>query len=286
MGQAGLQLAVALELMQTYLLIIDDVMDVSEQRRGQATLHETYRTFHHFGRHDANMSALTIGLYTQHVAAEVLANIDAPASELSQTQAIVHKNLEITGLGQLQDIASRWVDDSEGEFESGLYEQKTGYYTFVNPIEAGLVLAGGHDVIDDCRTFGLPAGVAYQMYNDSLGVFDSDIDDPSAAVPDDIRGRKYTVLVHSLVQTCSESERSELRGIFRKRSVSDTDALRIIQLMRQHHIDDINRQQIQAYVDQAKQAAMNAHSWDQLFARELGSIVDWLTGAMHSDLLK
>lgn len=192
---AGIQLGIALELMQAYLLIVDDVMDRSDTRRGEPALHKLYRddTTH---THQADMIAINIGLLGQHLASMCVANINAPAEQLLQVSQLMQRNIAATAFGQLDDISTVFGDAVSEADIIQKYTLKSSYYTFVNPLQIGLALAGAASEKDlqACVAFGVPAGVAFQLHDDVLGVF-GDSSQTGKQNLDDIREGKLTVLL-------------------------------------------------------------------------------------------
>ena len=104
-AEAGLSLAAVIELMHDYLLILDDVMDRSATRRGLPTVHEQYkRQFSYIGadEFEADMMAVNVGLLVQHIASWSLSRMDVNTKIVQQ---IMHRNIGITGFGQMADVA-------------------------------------------------------------------------------------------------------------------------------------------------------------------------------------
>ena len=49
---------------------------------------------------------------------------------------------------------------------------KTAYYTFINPLKIGAILAGANNrFLDQIEKFALPIGIAFQIHDDILGLF-------------------------------------------------------------------------------------------------------------------
>jgi geranylgeranyl pyrophosphate synthase len=99
----GIKAASAIELIQDYLLVVDDVMDLSEFRRGGPTTHRFYKK-EGFDDHTAKMLAINIGLLAQHLANLIMCRINAKDELVLKAIEIMHKNIELTGLGQMDDL--------------------------------------------------------------------------------------------------------------------------------------------------------------------------------------
>ncbi|MGH7241528.1 MAG: polyprenyl synthetase family protein, partial [Candidatus Saccharimonadales bacterium] len=154
----GVQLGAVLELMQSYLLIIDDVMDRSPLRRGAPSLHMLYQEAGS-DEHEAGMLAISVGLIAQHLGSLSLQQLAVPAEARLQVMGLMHRNMAITGFGQFDDVAHVNLSRPAKVDIVDTYRKKTSYYTFVNPLQLGFALAGKADAatLRDCEAYGLPA---------------------------------------------------------------------------------------------------------------------------------
>ncbi|HWT55997.1 MAG TPA: polyprenyl synthetase family protein [Candidatus Microsaccharimonas sp.] len=219
-AEQAIQLGVVLELVHSYLLIIDDVMDESSLRRGLPTIHEVYLR-DGVTRHEAEMLAVNVGLLAQHLAGLLLSRIDVPAENLRAATSWLHRNVAITGVGQLDDLRQRPATGAVGDSTVlRKYLQKTSYYTFVNPLQLGLVLGGKADTeqLQAAERFGEPAGIAFQIRDDYLSLWGAD-----TAKLDDIREGKYTLFVDDALKHASSPEQQKLRAILGNPAASEAD---------------------------------------------------------------
>lgn len=211
---AGLRAAVALELAQSYLLIIDDVMDHSVLRRGLPTVHMLYRGEQTLiDDHSADMQAVNAGLIAQHLMNLALSGLDTDGENVARATRILHQNLAATGFGQIEDMYQSVETRAAEAAIVRKYELKCGYYTFVCPLQVGLALGGVHDdeALESIVPFGLAAGVAFQLTDDIVGVFgESSTTGKSQA--DDIEEGKYTVLVQYALTHANEKDKQFLLG--------------------------------------------------------------------------
>ena len=164
-AEAGLSLAAVIELMHDYLLILDDVMDRSATRRGLPTVHEQYqKQFSQVGADgfESDMMAINVGLLVQHIASWSLSRMDVNTKIVQQ---IMHRNIGITGFGQMADVAGTITRPTTSEQIIKKYYKKSSIYTFVNPLLCALALAGDTDETaqQQVEAFGLPAGLAFQL---------------------------------------------------------------------------------------------------------------------------
>lgn len=211
LGAPGLAIGVALELLQSYLLIIDDVMDRSVSRRGQPTVHRLY--MQEPGRRitprEADMLAVNVGLIAQHAANLALLAAPETPAHIASALRQVHTNIAATGFGQLDDLVQTPQRPVRRAAVIRKYRLKSSYYTFINPLQAGLALAGKDDgpLQERVERFGAAAGIAFQLHDDYLGIFGT----AATGKPntDDIREGKYTLLMqHALAHAAPDDART------------------------------------------------------------------------------
>lgn len=273
-SESGLRLAVVLELMHAYLLVVDDVMDRSSQRRGLPTVHEQYRKDFMNVRpteFDAGMVAVSVGLFIQHLASWVMAGV---SSDVVLHRAL-HRFLAVTCLGQITDVsAAGGADVSAEEIVRG-YQQKSSMYTFVNPLVCALALAGRYRQAAEraVMAFGLPAGVAFQLRDDWLGMFgDSALSRKS--VLDDIReGKRTYMMQHALAAASDEDRRVVLSILGNPQAIAD-DAATVREIMKRTGAVDVATRRMQVAADEAKQAAMSEY-WPDTFSQLLKEVVQY-----------
>jgi geranylgeranyl diphosphate synthase type I len=201
----ALDLSLVMELTQSYLLLVDDVMDRSEQRRGGPTMQLQYWQTIRMTQsgpttaHASNMLAITVGLMAQHLAAAQLSATAVPAGNIRRAEQLFHRNLLATSSGQIDDMLGSIGQPGDLEQTLYMYGLKSGYYTFINPLQMGAALAGADDAaLAALRTLGWHAGIAFQLHDDLLGMF-GDVQQTGKSSLDDLREGKLTVLIqHAL----------------------------------------------------------------------------------------
>jgi geranylgeranyl diphosphate synthase, type I len=218
--QTALDLALAVELAQDYLLIIDDVMDRSDTRRGLATVHrQYYDLLKRDGvtsnrEHIGNLLAVSVGLLAQHLSARVLSEIDDDPRRLIRAQQLFQTNIAVTGLGQMDDLINQAYERFTLEGTRQMYVLKSAYYTFVNPLQLGAVLAGaGGERLDALREFGEHAGLAFQLQDDLLGMFGNETATGKSSM-DDMREGKMTLLVRHALAHADAGQLKQLRTMY------------------------------------------------------------------------
>lgn len=249
----AMPVAMALEMLQAHLLILDDIYDCSATRRGGPAAHIMMRDLHkkqewkgdslHFGEVTAGLAAL-IG--SQSAMAEITKSpLDAQA-KVTILQ-LVNEALVITGYGQLNDVFNEATRNTNEESIQDMLAWKTAYYSFVNPLQAGAVAAGerAHDLA--ClKHYGLHMGLAFQISDDILGTFGNETKSGKSA-KDDLREGKMTLLVsHALAKATPEQHSTLLRHLG-NRDVTNAEYESCKEIMRQTGALDYARAQAEHY---------------------------------------
>jgi geranylgeranyl diphosphate synthase type I len=171
-GDAVLMAAVAMELLQVYLLIHDDWMDGDELRRGGPSVPAMMRA--RFSKELADASAILAGDYAAGLAMDALLSAPCPAAPLVGAVRELARVEKDVVAGQLLDVHTTQAPLStrlEGIVEL-THSLKTASYTVRAPVLIGARLAGAGDAA--CRAleaYAEPLGVAFQLRDDVLGTF-------------------------------------------------------------------------------------------------------------------
>jgi geranylgeranyl diphosphate synthase, type I len=203
-----LQAARAVEMIQAYILIVDDFQDQSDIRRGGPAAHKLLTDYHlkqHFSgnaKHFGESIAMNAALAGNHAAQMVLANLEADPELRLKAISILNRTMLTTAHGQTNDIMNEVVADvSEADVDRVL-EWKTAHYTVLNPLHMGMVLAGADCHATDAITdYAMHTGRAFQITDDILGTFGEEFESGKSPL-DDIREGKRTLLtVYALDHT-------------------------------------------------------------------------------------
>ena len=184
----------ALELLHTFALIHDDVMDGSVVRRGMNTVHRSFEARHALeewrgeGRRFGEGVAILVGDLAFVYADLLLA--DAPRAALN---VFTELRLEVN-VGQYLDLLGTVRGAVGFEQARRICQYKSGRYTIERPLHLGAALAGRLDVLGPVLSaYGRPLGEAFQLRDDLLGAF-GDTVLTGKPVGEDLREGKPTAL--------------------------------------------------------------------------------------------
>jgi geranylgeranyl diphosphate synthase type I len=209
----------AVELMHSFLLIQDDIIDKSESRRGGEAMHILLRKKY------AQVTGInTIGADAAIVLADVIfANVieiisraNIKGDEKNRFLSIFAGTYEKTAWGQILDSLSSMPRkaDIQGDTPLRISLMKTAFYTMAYPMIMGYVLSGEKkkNEMQSIEKFSLPLGIAFQIRDDILGVFGVE-KETGKSVDSDIYEGKFTLLVQNTLQRLPENDQEEFLKI-------------------------------------------------------------------------
>jgi geranylgeranyl diphosphate synthase type I len=190
-----LDVAAGIELLHSFALIHDDVMDGSARRRGRPALHrcldETHRRAGWRGearRFGEGVSVLVGDLAFACADRLVRAAGDAVGAVWDELRTELM-------MGQYLDVVGACRGGLPVERALLVARYKSGAYTVERPLHLGAVLADADaDLVEAFSAFGRPLGEAFQLRDDLLGVF-GDEATTGKPVGEDLREGKPTVLL-------------------------------------------------------------------------------------------
>ena len=258
-SETTVQVASAMELIQSFLLAHDDIMDRDEVRRGGPSLHRQYAVLAstenmtdsaHFGE----SMGICVGDIAYSIAFEMLAALEADVSLVRRLLILFSREITSVGLAQMEDIYNGSSPHAVTADEVvHLYRYKTGRYTFSLPLEAGAMLAGQpQHVLDAMSNLGEHLGIIFQVKDDELGLFGSQ-DAIGKPVGSDIQENKKTIFRQLLFERAPTQTRERLSARFGKKAVTEKDVefvrAQVEELGVRREIDEI----VQTHVTRARE---------------------------------
>lgn len=191
--------AAALELLQAFALIHDDVLDDSSMRRGAVTTHVQHAAEHarlgwqgesrRFGDGIAILAGDLAYAWADRLATALSPAARAVWDEL-RTEMIIGQSLDIV-------VAAEQVADPE--LARWIALCKSGHYTIHRPLLLGATIAGRPDLTGAFEEYGLAVGEAFQLRDDLIDAFgDSQASGKPAGL--DFDQHKMTLLLALVAQ--------------------------------------------------------------------------------------
>ena len=201
------RVAAALELLQLFALVQDDVMDRSDSRRGLPTLHVTARDRHRAtgGVGDPELFGDSVAVLVSDLALSEATLLIAPTSPAVRA-AWRLMAVELVE-GQLLDVTHTADRRRDLATSRRIARFKSGRYTISRPLQLGALVAGaGPDLVRRLVTWGDLVGDAFAVRDDVLGVWG----DPALTgkpAGDDLRSGKPTALLSWAAELLPDADR-------------------------------------------------------------------------------
>ena len=240
--QDAVRAAAAIELMQSFLLIHDDIMDQDYLRRGRASVFAQYAKilekeapragtdeFRRFGE----AMGICAGDISMLLAFELFATLKQPPERKVEIIARAAQEIGWVGAAQMNDVYNGMAEDVATEEDiTSVYRYKTGRYTFSLPLQLGALLGGASS--DDqvtLSTLGEQLGLLFQIKDDDLGIWGAEAD-TGKPVGSDIIAGKQTLHRLYLVESVPSAERNRVEELFR--SGEKSAVIEVRSLLEQH----------------------------------------------------
>jgi geranylgeranyl diphosphate synthase type I len=196
-----LRACASLEFLQACALIHDDVMDASDTRRGNPSVHKQFEAihasnnWHGSGTLFGEGAAILVGDLALSWADEMLltSGLD-PQQTLGAKSVYDIMRTELMS-GQYLDLLEQVRGQITQERAETVIRYKSAKYTIERPLHMGAAMAhASAELITTLSAYGLALGEAFQLRDDLLGVFG----EPSITgkpAGDDLREGKQTMLI-------------------------------------------------------------------------------------------
>lgn len=231
-------LEVATELLHTYLLVHDDIMDNADVRRGTPTAHVRFRDDHRRqGRpgdaeHYGTSLAILVGNLAHAQAHDRCMEACRKAPDEAALRETFSTMEEEVIEGQLLEMEVARRQEAEPETLERVLQLKSGRYSVKRPLQLGALFADASEArLDALSRYGEAAGDAFQLEDDLLGMF-GDPDTTGKPVGDDLREGKFTFLVYHTLQQSDADDRQVVTQALGDASLTDGEVQRVCDIMR------------------------------------------------------
>ena len=223
-GDGAVGAGCALELLQAFALVHDDVMDGSPTRRGEPTVWAHFIERHHElgwrgeDRRFGEAVAILVGDMAMVMADRSLGDVTP------EVRAVWNALRTELNMGQYLDVVGTVGGRATMATARTIMRHKTAGYTIVRPLQLGAALAGRAELADALAAHGLPLGTAFQLRDDVLGAF-GDPERTGKPVGDDLREGKPTVLLALAIEAADDQQRRVLERVGVTDDAADVSAI-------------------------------------------------------------
>lgn len=235
-----INIACALELTHSGLLIQDDIIDKDEMRRGELSIHANFaqkgerEVFdpYHYGVSTALMTADTAFF----LASELLANYQS--ANLPKLLKYYAHEIYLVSLAEGADsIFGQTIRNPGKEEIYSLYKFKTARYTFTLPLELAAIVAGSSlGTRNILGKMGEDIGIIFQIKDDEIGLF-GDEKLTGKPVGGDMRENKKTLIRSLLFERANVSDKKILNSCFGNTKSGDAQMLMVKEIYKKYNID-------------------------------------------------
>jgi geranylgeranyl diphosphate synthase type I len=221
--------AAAVELLHTFALIHDDVMDRSPMRRGRPAVHESLAAAHRTEGLLGNSTwfgisgAILAGDLAFVWADQLMDSADLDRAALDRARRVFTDLRVEVMAGQYLDLQLASFPRASEDDALRVALLKSGRYTVTRPLQLGAAIGGSDELLDAALcAFGDAIGLAFQLRDDVLGLFG----DPSVTgkgAKSDLREGKRTVLMIRALELAGPSERKVLSRVLGHADLDERD---------------------------------------------------------------
>jgi geranylgeranyl diphosphate synthase type I len=278
-----LPLAMAVELLHTYLLAHDDIMDRAEMRRGEPAVHLVFSDFHrarewagdsdHFGQ----SVAILLGDLAQAYSMELFVSTPADDEIWPELRTAFSSMVQEVIVGQYLEMTAGYREDLGEEELLRVLRMKSGRYSVEWPMHLGAILAGASPEIREglCR-YGSLMGESFQLQDDLLGMF-GDPERVGKPVGEDLAEGKFTVLIHHALRQAPPAGRELLSSALGNPDLTPAEVAQAQKVIRETGAETKVGQMIEERMESA-QAILSALELEPEGKRFFAGLVEYLRG--------
>jgi geranylgeranyl diphosphate synthase type I len=215
-GERSLPVEMAVELLHTYLLIHDDIMDRAETRRGGPAAHRLFDQQHRRdgwagdpGRHGEAVAILLGDLAHSHAVGVFLSSAADVRHNWRVSECFSEMCREVV-IGQYLEMTASQRENLQERDLLTILRLKSGRYSVERPIQLGAFLGdAASSLVEGLSRYGLAMGEAFQLQDDLLGVF-GNFEEVGKPVGGDLAEGKFTVLILAAVERAGPADRKRI----------------------------------------------------------------------------
>jgi geranylgeranyl diphosphate synthase type I len=268
----ALATASSLEMLHTFTLLHDDIMDQDDKRRGVPSVHTKW------------------GVPVAIVAGDLLfAKVYETITKYTDTKKVAPKRI----LQALQEISQATIVLCEGQTRDMMFENKetvseAEYFEMIEGKTAALFktsarcggLLGGatKSQVKRLGEFGFYAGIAFQVIDDVLALTAKE-EVLKKPVGNDVREGKRTLMVVYALQKASKSQRKQILGMLGNKDASTEQIQETIGLIESLGAIRYAKKLAERYIKKAKKALVKFP--DSEHKEDLISLADLIFARQH-----
>jgi len=244
-----IRVSIVWELLQSYLLIHDDIIDNDSLRRGGPTMHIKLSDYFQDKHQGISQSILTGDLLALW------------SNELLIDYGFKHNNYKFVKYvneaickvihGEMLDVLDWRKESNFTERIETIHDLKTVCYTTSGPIIAGAILAGtDEDNLKLINEFSKNLGLAFQIKDDLLGVF-GDSEKTGKPITSDIEEGKLTHLIAYTLKNGSSKDLDFLNKCLKNTKITMKEFEHLKSIFEENGAKDYSENLVNSYSKEA-----------------------------------
>ncbi len=220
-----IKVSTSIELIHSYFLIHDDIIDQDSLRHGDLSMHCRYeeKFSSKLGKKDSKHFGTSMAIIAGDLASaygyEILTNSNFSSELKIRALNKMNEIISDTIGGQSLDLTLQGRKSVSVSEVFEMQKQKTAKYTIEGPLHLGAILAGASGgFLKSLSDFAVPLGIAFQIQDDIIGVF-SDSKKTGKPVGADIREGKKTFLVVQAMKKANKKQKDILNSALGNKQV-------------------------------------------------------------------
>lgn len=199
-----IDIAAAIEIFQTAILIHDDVIDKADKRRGLDTINAKY------AGHIGISKAICIGDLGFFISYNIINNANISDDLKIEIMKVYSKTLYNTVNGEIIDVelplkSLEYHKKMDDKLIYDIYVNKTAWYTIIGPILIGASSANASSLDKEkLMQMGENLGIAFQIKDDLLGLYSEN--DSMGKTLNDIKEGKQTIIYKYAIDHANKEE--------------------------------------------------------------------------------
>ncbi|WP_017613873.1 polyprenyl synthetase family protein [Nocardiopsis salina] len=238
-ARAAMGACAAIELLQSFALTHDDVMDNAKLRRGAPACHVAHAQAHekrgYYGeseRYGESMAVL-VGDLALSWADDLLRESLSELTDADEAQQVWRDLRTELMVGQFLDLKSQARGERSEATALRIDRLKTASYTVERPLHLGAAMAAASKAtVTALRGYGADVGVAFQLRDDLLDAFGAP-EHTGRPMGEDLREGKNTVLLALGLELAERADDREalriLRSVGHREAASPAEAARALE---------------------------------------------------------
>lgn len=278
----------ATEILHSFFLIHDDIVDRSDVRRGRPAAHRQYlRLYQERGllnhqtpsdrEHFGYSAAIMVGDVCCALAYEALLRSGFDEKRIVEGLRMMQETVLYTGVGEMLDIVRALDRKATEEEVMQIHYLKTARYTIESPLMLGAIMHGTTgSTLEAMAGYGRPVGVAFQIHDDILGLMGSAAQ-LGKPVGSDLREGKQTLLTVWAFQNASDAQKQRMESTLGNAGATDADVEEFKRIAEDTGALEYSRNRAASLVEEGKAALVSAEIRDDMKEVLLG-FADYVVG--------